>query len=125
MWRLFIVSYLVIGLVGCSALRGSSNPDSFIMFFVSGSVEIPPEAQQIVGRAAANAKAKKASAIEIAVPPDAPGGAHLFERRVSAIENVLSAEGIDPKLFIRRPLSKAETSIPGAGGRAEITIVQR
>ena len=63
--------------------------------------------------------------IEIAVPPDAPGGASLFEARVAAIENVLSAEGAEPKRFARRPLSKAETAIPGAGGRAEIRIVQR
>jgi hypothetical protein len=125
MKRLLVVSLLVIALPSCSALRGTSNHDFFVMFFPSGNVQLTPEARAIVAQAAVSAKAQKPSMIEIAVPPDAPGGASLFEARVTAIENVLSAEGADPKRFARRPLSKPETAIPGAGGRAEIRIVQR
>src|SRR4030095_10639247 len=91
MWRL-IASCCVIALAACSSVGSSrvsraSDNASFVLFFVSGKAEIPPEAQLIVGRAAANAKAQKPSAIEIAVSPDAPGGAQLFEPRVSAIQN--------------------------------------
>ena len=125
MRRLFVLSFLVIALQGCSTLRDSSNHDFFVMFFSSGKVQLSPEARDIVQEAAASANAQKPSKIEIAVPPDAPGGAPLFEARVAAIENVLSAEGADPKRFAHRPLSKTETAVPGAGGRAEIRIVQR
>jgi len=125
MRRLLVISFLVIALSGCSSLPGTSNHDFFVMFFSSGNVQLSPEARGIVAQAAVSAKAQKPSMIEIAVPPDAPGGAPLFEARVAAIENVLSTEGVDPKWFARRPLSKAETAIPGSGGRAEIRIVDR
>ena len=125
MRRLLVISFLVIALPSCSALRGTSDHDFFVRFFSSGNAQLSHEARGIVAQAAASAKAQKPSMIEIALPPDAPGGAPLFEARVTAIENVLSAEGADPKRFARRPLSKAETAIPGAGGRAEIRIVQR
>ena len=125
MKRLLVIPFLVITLSACSAVRGTSTNDFYVMFFPSGTVQLPPEARVIVAQAAVSAKAHKPSMIEIAVPPDAPGGAPLFEARVTAIENVLSAEGADPKRFARRPLSKPETEIPGAGGRAEIRIVQR
>lgn len=109
----------------CSGLRGTSNHDFFLMFFVSGNVQLSPEARRIVEQAAVSAKAQKPSIIEIAVPPDVPGAAPLFDARVSAIENVLSAEGVDSKWFAHRPLSEAETAVPGASSRAEIRIVQR
>ena len=125
MKRLLVIPFLVITLSACSAVRGTSNHDFFVMFFPSGNVQLTPEARVIVAQAAVTAKSTKPSMIEIALPPDAPGGAPLFEARVTAIENVLSAEGADPKRFASRPLSKAETAIPGAGGRAEIRIVQR
>jgi hypothetical protein len=125
MRRLIVISFLVIALSGCSRLRDTWNHDFFVMFFVSGNVQLSPDARRIVEQAAVSAKAQKPSMIEIAVPPDAPGGAPLFEARITAIEKVLSAEGADPKRFARRPLSRAETAIPGAGGRAEIRIVQR
>ena len=125
MRRIRVISLFVLALTGCSALRGNSNHDFYVMFFPSGTVQLPPEAKGIVEQAAVSAKGQKHSMIEIAVPPDTPGGASLFEARVAAIENVLSAEGAEPKRFAHRPLSKAETAIPGAGGRAEIRILQR
>jgi hypothetical protein len=125
MRRLLVISFLVMALPSCSAMRDTSNHDFFVMFFSSGNVQLSPEARGIVVHAAASAKAQKPSMIEIALRPDAPGGAPLFEARVTAIENVLSAEGADPKGFAHRPLSKDENALPGAGGRAEIRIVQR
>jgi hypothetical protein len=117
-----VISLLVIALSGCGVLRETSNHDLFVMFFVSGSDQLSPEARRIVEQAAVSAKARKPSMIEIAVPPDAPGGVPLFEARVTAIENVLSVGGADPRRFVRRALSRAEVAIPGAGGRAEIRI---
>lgn len=116
MWRL-IASCCVIALAACSSVSNSSvsnssDNDSFVVLFVSGKTEIPPEARLIVGRAAENAKAKSPYAIEIAVSPDAPGGAHLFEPRVSAIQNILSTAGVDAKLSYAAHCQKLKAVFP-------------
>jgi hypothetical protein len=133
MRRLIVVFYLVIALFGYGAVRDRSdatdsvtvNHGVFVMFFVPGSTEISPEARLIVAQAAATVKTQEAATIEIALPPDASERMSLFEARAAAIENVLTAEGADSVHFALRQLSKAEISIPGAGSRAEIRIVQR
>jgi hypothetical protein len=132
MRRLIVISGLLIALFFASAVRDTSgaairstDQDFFVMFFVPGSTEISPEARWIVAQAAASAKTQEATTIEIALPLDASRGTRLFEARAAAIEKVMLAEGADAIHFARRPLSKSEISIPGAGSRAEIRIVQR
>jgi hypothetical protein len=133
MWRSVIMSSLLVALLGLgagadtsrAAIRNVSNQDFFVMFFVPGSEDISPEARFIVEQAAASAKAQEASAIEIALSSGASGQAGLFDPRATAIENVLSAEGVEAVHFVRRRLSKSEISIPGTEDRAEIRIVQR
>ncbi len=132
MWRRVIMSSLVVALLGSgavrdashAAIRGAPNRDFFVMFFVPDSTEISPEARWIVEQAAASARNQEASTIEIAMSPDASGHEGLFKARAAAIENVLSGKGAEAVHFVRRPLSDAENSIPGAESRAEIRIVE-
>lgn len=95
-----------------------------MLFFNPGTTQLAPEAQQIVKQAAADARAARASQIIIAIPPDTPGGARLVEGRRTAVENILSAAGTDPKLYAAIPLaSVAGTAAQGAIDRAEIRLV--
>jgi hypothetical protein len=97
--------------------------DFFVLFFNPGTSQLAPEAQQIVRQAAANARTVRASQIVIAIPPDTPGGRQLVEGRRTAVENILSAAGTDPKIYSRVPLVAAGASPPGAIDRAEIRLV--
>ena len=98
--------------------------DFFVLFFNPGTAQLSPEAQQIVMQAAANARAARASKIVIAIPPDTPGGMRLVEGRRTAVENILSATGTDPKLYAAVPLAAvAGTAAQGAIDRAEIRLV--
>jgi hypothetical protein len=110
-------------LLGCSLFRGTPRQDFFVLFFVPGTIRLAPEAEQIVRQAAANARAGRVSKIVIAIPPDTPGGMPLVEGRQSAVENILSAAGTDPKLYSTVPLASAGTALQGAIDRAEIRLV--
>ncbi len=118
---------LAMSLAGCSLFRGTPTQDFYVVFFVPGTVpgttQLAPEAEQIVRQAAANARAARASKIEIAIPPDTPGGVRLVEGRLTAIENILSAAGSDSKLYAAAPLAAAGTGPAGAINRAEIRLV--
>jgi hypothetical protein len=132
MRRSVIMSSLIVALLGLStgpdtslaAINSASHQSFFVMFFLPGSAEISPEARWIVEQAAASAKVHEASMFEIAISPDESSASDLFKARAAAIENVLSAEGAEPVHFVSRPLSEAENSIPCAGSRAEIRVVQ-
>jgi len=115
---------MLVALAGCAALRGAPAQNFFVLFFVPGTSQLAPEAQQIVRQVAASAKAQKATKIQVSVPPDTPGGAQLVEGRFTAIENILSASGVDSKLYARAPLMTAGPDIAGAANRAEIRLVR-
>src|SRR5258707_12944691 len=124
MSRIFVACLLAISLLGCSLLRGMPAQDFFVLFFVPGTTQLAPEAQAIVRQAAANARAARVSKIVIAIPPDTPGGMPLVEGRRTAVENILSATGTDPKLYAAVPLATAAgTAAQGAIDRAEIRLV--
>ena len=113
-----------MSLAGCSLFRGTPTQDFYVVFFVPGTTQLAPEAEQIVRQAAANARAARASKIVIAIPPDTPGGMRLVEGRRTAVENILSAAGTDPKLYAAVPLAAAAgTAAQGAIDRAEIRLV--
>jgi hypothetical protein len=126
MARVLIASVMLLALAGCAVLRGppAPAPDFFVVFFVPGTTQLAPEAQQIVRQAAAIARSQKASKIQVGVPPDTPGGVQLVEGRLTAIENILSASGVDSKLYARTPLMSAGPDLPGAVNRAEIRLVR-
>jgi hypothetical protein len=124
MARMLIASVMLVALAGCAALRGPPAQSFFVVFFVPGTTQLAPEAQQIVRQAAAGARTQKVSKIQVAVPPDTPGGVQLVEGRFTAIENILSASGVDAKLYARTPLMTAGPNVPGAVNRAEIRLVR-
>ena len=122
MARILAACLLAMSLLGCSLFRGMPPQDFFVLFFVPGTTQLTPEAQQIVRRAADNARTARASKIVIAVPPDTPGGVRLVEGRRTAVENILSAAGTDAKLYSTAPLALARTAPQGAIDRAEIRL---
>jgi hypothetical protein len=123
MARMFVAFLLAMSLLGCSVFRGMPSQDFFVLFFVPGTTRLAPEAEQIVRQAAAGARAARVSKIVIAIPPDTPGGMPLVEGRRTAVENILSAAGTDPKLYAAVPLSATGTAPQGAINRAEIRLV--
>jgi hypothetical protein len=114
----------VVVLSGCMNMRGGPGQDSFVLFFVPGTTQLDPDAQQIVKQAAFRARMQKPMRIEIAVPPDTPGGLKLVEGRMTAIQNVLSVEGADPKLYVRGAVAEQAVAIPAAANRAEIRLIR-
>lgn len=92
------------------------------MFFVPGTVRLPPEGQDIVRQAADTAVATRASRIQIAVPLDA-GTAGLREGRFTAIQNILSASGVPPRVNAGAQLVVPTAMIPAANDRAEIRLI--
>jgi hypothetical protein len=124
MARIFVACLLAMSLLGCSLFQSRPSQDFFVLFFVPGTVRLAPEAEQIVRQAAANARAARVSRIVIAIPSDTPGGMTLVEGRRTAVENILSAQGTDPKLYSTVPLAAAGAAPRGAIDRAEIRLVQ-
>ncbi len=124
MARIFLACLLAMSLLGCSLFQSRPSQDYFVLFFVPGTIRLAPEAEQIVRQAAASARAARVSKIVIAIPPDTPGGMPLVEGRRTAVENILSAQGTDPKLYSRVPLAAAGPAPRGAIDRAEIHLVQ-
>jgi hypothetical protein len=124
MTRILAACLLALSLLGCSLFRSMPPQDFFVLFFNPGTTQLAPEAQQIVRQAAANARAARASKIIIAIPPDTPGGVRLVEGRRTAVENILSAAGTDPKLYSAVPLAAAGPAPQGAIDRAEIRLVR-
>ena len=80
-------------------------PDHYVVFFAPRTAQLAFDAQEIVREAAAAAKLRKASKIEIAVPPAVPGGTNVVEDRYTAIQNIISASGADPGLYAHAVLS--------------------
>jgi hypothetical protein len=123
MARIFVACFLAIALLGCSVFRGMPSQDFFVLFFVPGTTRLAPEAEQIVRQAAANARTAHVSKIVIAIPSDTPGGMPLVEGRRTAVENILSASGTDPKLYAPVALAGPGGALQGALDRAEIRLV--
>ncbi len=121
--RAIIALILVGALASCAIFRPAPRQDFFVAFFVPGTIELTPEAIQIVQQAAATARSGRLSKIKIGVPTDAPGGIPLVEGRITAIQNILSASGANPMLYMRAPVSAAAAMIEGAANRAEIRLV--
>jgi hypothetical protein len=121
--RTIVLVTILSLLAGCMSVPGPPKQSLFLLFFVPGTVRLGPDAEQIVRQAAAIAATSKTSKIEVAVPLDTPGGMTLREGRFTAIQNILAAQNLDPKLFTRTALSDASARLPGAADRAEIRLV--
>lgn len=135
MLRRFLASAVLILLAGCGTFRAATDsvavapqapmpPDHYVVFFAPRTAQLAIDAQEIVREAAAAAKLRKASKIEIAVPRAVPGGTNVVEDRYTAIQNIISATGTDPGLYKHVVLSTDATTLPGGVDRAEIRLIQ-
>lgn len=126
MLRRFLAGVVLILLAGCGTFRAAAPlpPDHYVVFFAPRTAQLASDAQEIVREAAAAAKLRKASRIEIAVPPAVPGGSNVVEDRYTAIQNIISASGGGPGLYIRVVLTSDAMALPGGGDRAEIRLLK-
>lgn len=131
MLRSFLAAAVLILLAGCGTFRAAAPPaqaalppDHYVVFFAPRTAQLASDAQEIVREAAAAAKLRKASRIEIAVPPAVPGGSNVVEDRYTAIQNIISASGGAPGLYTRVVLTSDAMAVPGGGDRAEIRLLK-
>jgi len=127
--RKLLICLALIGTAGCTTLRGPAPqaalpPDHYVVFFQPKTSELAMDAQAIVRQAAMAAQQRKASKIEIAVPPAVPGGPNVVEGRYTAIQNIISASGVAPGAYARAVLSQDAIALAGGNDRAEIRLVQ-
>ncbi len=137
MLRRFLATTVVILLAGCGTFHSAIDsavpasvqaqapmpPDHYVVFFAPRTAQLAIDAQEIVREAAAAAKLRKATKIEIAVPPAVPGGSNVVEERYTAIQNIISASG-SPGLYQHVVLSSDAMALPGGVDRAEIRLLQ-
>ncbi len=114
------VTVLMLALGACSLIH-PNRPPNYIVFFHYDSVELTPDARQIVDAAAAAAKALPATRIEIAGYLDsataAPSSRPFSAPRFKVVEQALIADGIDPSLLVRVQLADSEAALPPTGDR--------
>ena len=124
--RKLLFCLALIAAAGCSTVRAPAPqpPDRYVVFFQPRTSELAADAQAIVRQAAMAAQQRKASKIEIAVPPAVPGGPDVVEGRYTAIQNIISASGGASGAYSRAVLSQTAVSLPGGDDRAEIRLVQ-
>jgi outer membrane protein OmpA-like peptidoglycan-associated protein len=122
----------VVALAGCGMMAPEPNapePNKYVVFFPPAATSLTPEAREIAVRAAKHAKEMNPAYVQLAGyignGPTARTDRGLTERRYAAVEEVLTAEGLDPKVFLRVPLVD-ETPLPAtAVRRVEIYLVGR
>jgi hypothetical protein len=138
MLRSFLAAAVLIVLAGCGTFRAATDsvlttpmaaqaampPDHYVVFFAPRTAQLATDAQEIVREAAAAARLRKASRIEIAVPPAVPGAADVMEDRYTAIQNIISASGATPGLYMRVVLTSDAIAVVGGGDRAEIRLLK-
>lgn len=135
MLRRLLAGLALILVAGCGTFRTAPDAvpaaaeaamplDHYVVFFAPRTAQLAIDAQEIVREAAAAAKLRKASKIEIAVPPAVPGGTDVVEDRYTAIQNIISASGADPGLYRHVVLSSDAMALPGGVDRAEIRLIQ-
>lgn len=135
MLRKIVAGLILILVAGCGTFRGAPEaatapvqaqlaPDHYVVFFAPRTAQLASDAQEIVREAAAAARLRKATKIEIAVPLGVPGGANVVEERYTAIQNIISASGAASGLYSHVVLSSDAMNLPGGIDRAEIRLIQ-
>ena len=122
----------VVALASCATAPESPKapePNKYVVFFPPTVTSLTSEAREIVVKAAAHAKEINPAYVQLAGyigdGPTARTDKGLTERRYAAVEEVLSAQGVDPKLYLRVPLAD-EVPLPAtAVRRVEIYLIAR
>jgi hypothetical protein len=105
------------------------EPNKYVVFFPPTVTSLTPPAHEIVLKAAAHAKEISPAYIQLAGyigdGPTARTDKGLTERRYAAVEEVLAAQGLDRKLFLRVPLADLTPLPATAVRRVEIYLIER
>ncbi len=114
-------------LAGCASLAPTTH--TYIIFFNAKSVELSPDAKEVVNLAAAAIRDTHPALVVIAGEPNtviAPGyDPKLAEPRFIAVEQALVAAGVDPNTMARAELTDLEAKVGATGDRrVEIRIVK-
>ncbi|HET7335024.1 MAG TPA: hypothetical protein VFI93_07890 [Rhizomicrobium sp.] len=128
MIRFVVAAALCVSLAACSILKPEPAP-AYVVFFIGKSVELTPDAQKIISKAAAKAKRMRPQMVQIAGP-----GTHIVKGydpsfagpRMDAVANALVADGVDKALLVRTSLTTgaADVDLSGAS-RVEIRLVPK
>ena len=110
-------------LAGASAQASAVVKERYLVFFAPRGTQLDPTGQEIVREAVAAMDERRPSKIEIVAPPKASGGADVVEARYTAIQNIISAFGVDAAICTRVKLTASATDLPGANDRAEIRLI--
>lgn len=120
-----------VALAACemTAPAPAPEPNKYVVFFPPTVTSLTPEALEIAVRAAAHAKEMNPAYVQLAGyigdGPTARTDKGLTERRYAAVEEAMTAQGVDPKVFLRVPLVD-ETPLPAtAVRRVEIYLIAR
>ena len=122
----------VLALAACETTAPepkAPEPNKYVVFFPPTATTLTAEAKEIVLKAGTHAKEMSPAYIQLAGyigdGPTARTDKGLTERRYAAVEEVLAAQGLDPKLFLRVPLVD-DTPLPAtAVRRVEIYLIAR
>jgi outer membrane protein OmpA-like peptidoglycan-associated protein len=114
-------------LAGCTSLAPTAH--TYVVFFNAKSVELSPEAKEVVNLAAAAARDTHPALVVIAGEPNtvtAPGyDPKLAEPRFIAVEQALVAAGVDPNTLARAELTDLEAKVGATGDRrVEIRMIK-
>jgi outer membrane protein OmpA-like peptidoglycan-associated protein len=137
MIRKLLLSACLLALAGCSTMRSlhlapdraADRAPVYIVFFHYDAAVLTPDARRIVDAAAASVRDTKPAVVELAGYAETsamPGARHLADPRFNAVTDALIADGVDPRLLARVPLTDSEASLPAtADRRVEIRLLEK
>jgi len=122
----------ILALAACETMKPAPKPEEpskYVVFFPPSATSLTPEGREIVAKAAAHAKEMNPAYVQLAGyigdGPTARTDKGLTERRYAAVEEAMTAQGLDPKLYLRVPLVD-EIPLPAtAVRRVEIYLIAR
>lgn len=114
-------------LAGCASIAPAAH--KYIVFFNAKSVELSPDAKEVVNLAAAAIRDTHPALVVVAGEPNtvtAPGyDPRLAEPRFMAVEQALAAAGVDSNTMARAELTDLEAKVGATGDRrVEIRLLK-
>lgn len=129
--RRHLIGFLFTGvLAGCVA-PGTAPQDGerYLVYFDEFSANITPQAQSVLGDAAAKAKATHARGIRIEAHASATGSEaanqKLTETRAQVVADALQKDGIDPAMLHQVAAGQTPTGDTGVADRRVDVVLER
>lgn len=128
MIRFLVAAALCASLAACSVLR-PEPPPAYVVFFTGKSIELTPDAQKIIAKAAAKAQRMRPQMVQIAGPGTRIAKGYnpkLANPRMDAVADALVADGVDKALLVRTSLTTGDADVDLSGAsRVEIRLVPK